>query len=183
MTQNPDSDDPPVKSSSFMDSLKGIKKLKHDRVDLYHNRPRKNAQVHDGTVDDDSRYMPAEPSHSDQQMAESWFDHGLQKSLRRKIKMGQLPIEVTLDLHGYRRHEAEKELSRFMREALSIQARMVLIIHGKGYRSKAHSVIRPLVQNWLHTQTQVLAYCPAQPVDGGKGASYVYLKNTAHSSP
>jgi len=114
--------------------------------------------------------------HVPESTAESWFHHGIQKKLRRRIQMGQLPIEAELDLHGYRQHEAIEELKVFLQHALNDRVRTIIIIHGKGYRSRSESILRPLVQNWLSQQPDVLAYCPAQPRDGGNGASYVYLR-------
>ncbi|MCP4232040.1 MAG: Smr/MutS family protein, partial [Aestuariibacter sp.] len=43
-------------------------------------------------------------------------------------------------------------------------------------RSDKAAVLRPLVHHWLSQQNFVLAWCPAQPRDGGSGASYVYLR-------
>ena len=53
---------------------------------------------------------------------------------------------------------------------------MLLVIHGKGYRSETEAVLKPLVHRWLAEQPSVLAWCPAQARDGGAGASYVYLR-------
>jgi DNA-nicking Smr family endonuclease len=54
--------------------------------------------------------------------------------------------------------------------------RQILVIHGKGYNSEQEAILRPLVQRWLEEQQFVLAWCPAQPRDGGNGATYVYLR-------
>ena len=102
----------------------------------------------------------------------------MQKKLKQRIRMGQLPIDAILDLHGYRQQQALEALRSFVQEALRIDARLLLIIHGKGFRSESQAVLRPLVQHWLAEQSMVLAYCPAQPADGGSGASYVYLKKS-----
>lgn len=69
-------------------------------------------------------------------------------------------------------------LELFLNDALQHRYRMVLIIHGQGYRSQSDAVLKPLVQRWLATQSQVLAWCPALPRDGAAGASYVYLRNS-----
>ena len=68
-------------------------------------------------------------------------------------------------------------LRQFFDDALQRGLRLVIIIHGQGYRSKSDAVLKPLVQRWLASQTQVLAWCPAQPRDGAAGASYVYLRS------
>ena len=55
--------------------------------------------------------------------------------------------------------------------------RLVIIVHGQGYRSQNDAVLKPLVHRWLAAQGQVLAWCPAQPRDGAAGATYVYLRS------
>ncbi len=65
-----------------------------------------------------------------------------------------------------------------MSEVLHRGYRMILIIHGQGYRSQSEAVLKPMVQRWLSEQSLVLAWCPANPRDGAGGASYVYLRSS-----
>lgn len=172
MSNSSDNDD-----SGFMESLTGIRKLKQDRVDLYQQTPRKTKTIQKQRVSDsdeaaDYSVIGSNPENT----PESWFHHGIQKKLQRKIKMGQFPIQAVLDLHGYRQHEAGRELDLFLHHALESQMRFLLIIHGKGFGSQSQAKLRPLVQYWLYQQAMVLAFCPAQGRDGGTGASYAYLK-------
>jgi DNA-nicking Smr family endonuclease len=166
----------------LMQSLGGIRKLKQDKVDVLQQRPRKRHQLHRNRPIDAHTAATAKypfnhgARHIPEATAESWFHHGLQKKLQKNIRMGKLEIESILDLHGYRQHEALSQLQAFLDDALAMQARMVMIIHGKGYNSQSESVLRPLVQHWLSEQSAVLAWCPAQIRDGGLGASYVYLR-------
>ena len=163
--------------TGMMQSLGGIRKLKQDKVDLLQQRPHKrhSAQRSRQSVNSGQESLHF-ARHIPDSTAESWFHHGLQKKLQRSIRMGKLEIESILDLHGYRQHEAQRQLHAFLSDALLMQARMVMIIHGKGYNSQSESVLRPLVQHWLSEQPEVLAWCPAQSRDGGHGASYVYLR-------
>ena len=94
------------------------------------------------------------------------------------MKQGAIRPETSIDLHGYRQVEAMEALESFLNDALQHRYRMVLIIHGQGYRSQSDAVLKPLVQRWLAKQSQVLAWCPALPRDGAAGASYVYLRNS-----
>ena len=162
----------------FMQSLSGIRQLKNDKIDVYQSTPRKKHVIkpHKDFTDPASEFNPV--THNIPETSQhSWFHHGVQKKLQRKIKSGQLNIDAILDLHGHRQLEATHELEAFMRDAIITQSRMILIIHGKGFNSESEAVLRPLVQHWLSEQSVVLAYCPAQPKDGGSGASYVYLKS------
>lgn len=165
--------------SGFMDSLEGIRKLEFDRVDL-------NQQKHKTNV----RLQPAQPfdslpsiNHLDSKdvsltPTEQWFQHGLQKKMQKKIRMGLFQVDASLDLHGYRQQQACYHLRLFLQQSMTSGFRFLIIIHGKGSRSGSDAKLRPLVQQWLRQQSNVLAFCPAQPRHGGHGASYVYLKNT-----
>jgi DNA-nicking Smr family endonuclease len=102
---------------------------------------------------------------------------GLQKSVLKKLRQGNFPIEQIMDLHGMRQEPASRYLHRFIAESVAHHCRVVLVIHGKGSRSEHNiAVLRPMVHHLLQQQIQVLAFCPAMPHDGGSGASYVYLR-------
>ncbi len=162
--------------SGFMESLDGIRKLDSDRVNLYQDLPRKKTMPIPSLQQNHEKNLNS--AHIiNQNPEDSWFQQGLQKKIRQRIQSGKLTVEANLDLHGYRREEAETQLREFIHQALHAGLRMVVIIHGKGYRSQGGSVLRPMVLSWLSQQPGILAYCPAQPKDGGKGASYVYLKS------
>ena len=106
---------------------------------------------------------------------------GLQKSLFKKLKQGSILADELLDLHGFRGHEAERLLEKFLQDCLDLGYRCILIIHGKGQRSEqVGGVLKPLTIHWLKDQPEVLAFCSAQPRDGGSGATTVLLKT--HSS-
>ncbi len=171
MSNTVDKDD-----KGIMHSLNGVKRLKSDRIDLYQQTPRTKQLVKIHTADNKSGVFQSVSHNTPITTLESWFHHGVQKKLQRKIKAGQLTIDALLDLHGHRQHEAIVELESFVKYAIKSHSRMLLIIHGKGFNSQSEAVLRPLVQHWLSEQNSILGYCPAQPRDGGSGASYVYLK-------
>ncbi len=154
--------------------LDGVRKLKSDRADLHSERPKKkihiNRQPSDINQSNHSHIstVPTDP-------IPNWYHHGLQKKLKYKIRTGLLPIDATLDLHGYNQNQTIRELNNFLQQAINGECRFLLIIHGKGFRSESGSILRPLVQHWLSKQPHVLAFCPAQNKDGGSGASYVYI--------
>jgi DNA-nicking Smr family endonuclease len=153
--------------------IPGVKRLDNDRINVYRQRERRKpaprTRPREVAEPDD---FPAEsrPAHS------SYFNSGLQVKLQRKIRQGAIRPEATIDLHGYRQNEALAALRDFLSEALHRKCRMILIIHGQGYRSQSDAVLKPLVHRWLSGHSQVLAWCPAQARDGAAGASYVYLR-------
>ena len=162
--------------SEFARLLPGVKRLRQDRVNVYQHRHRdksapraKSKATHwqqTGFIDESTT---ARDTH---------FKPGLQRKLQRKIKQGLIRPETSIDLHGYRQLEAVQALEAFLDDALQHGNRMLLIIHGQGYRSQSDAVLKPLVQRWLANQAQVLAWCPAQARDGAAGASYVYLRGS-----
>ena len=76
----------------------------------------------------------------------------MQTKLQRKIRQGQIRPEASLDLHGYRQREALEVLPQFIDGALQRGMRLVIIVHGQGYRSQSDAVLKPLVQRWLAAQ-------------------------------
>jgi len=93
----------------------------------------------------------------------------------RKLKRGQFDIEDELDLHGMRVKEAGQTLESFLSKCSNHGRRCVRIIHGKGLRTGG-SVLKENVAQWLRLRSDVVAFCSAQPNDGGTGAVYVLLK-------
>jgi len=159
----------------LMRSLKGIKPLRQDKIDPRAGKPRAAPRLRPRLSNESHRVTHGVISVG-QPVSESWFNHGLQNKRIRAIRSGQLAIDISCDLHGYTREHAERELRDVLDAALKRQARLLLIIHGKGYNSPQTAVIKPLVLQWLSAQPAVLAWCPATPRDGGSGATYVYLK-------
>jgi DNA-nicking Smr family endonuclease len=163
--------------AGFMDSLEGIRKLETDKVDLHRQKPRPPARIARRKIDDHAPTTRSRPPHPERRGEAAFFDFGLSKDLRRRIRTGKLDIDDVLDLHGYRQHEARRVLHAFVANAMQNGSRYLLIIHGKGFRSNNESRLRPLTREFLANHPQVLAYCPAIERHGGDGASYAYLRN------
>ena len=106
----------------------------------------------------------------------SFSRSGLQHKVLKQLRQGKNPIEHTLDLHGFTVDQARSTLSAFLCECESEGVRYLKIVHGKGYRSKNKPVIKPMLNHWLRSIENVLAFHSAQPADGGTGAVYVLLK-------
>jgi DNA-nicking Smr family endonuclease len=168
---NHDDDD----ESELSRLLPGVKRLHSDRINVYQQRPPTAAKRKSNPRQVDSPTGFYETSLSAQ---DSHFNSGMQVKLQRKIRQGAIRPEDSIDLHGYRQAEALLELDEFMSQAIKRCYRMILIIHGQGFRSQSEAVLKPLVQRWLSEQAQVLAWCPAQLRDGAAGASYVYLRGS-----
>lgn len=99
--------------------------------------------------------------------------------LVRRLRRGELPIDVRLDLHGKTAGEARKALATFLGSARADGERVALIIHGKGKHSPGQPVLRGEIAAWLsqgEASPHVAAFATALPDDGGEGAVYVLLR-------
>ncbi len=108
----------------------------------------------------------------------SFARSGLQHSILKRLRQGKMPVENSLDLHGLTVQQARTALIHFLRDCDNMAYRHVIIIHGKGYRSKTKPVIKPMLNRWLRLAPGVLAFHSALPEDGGSGALYVMLRKS-----
>ncbi len=102
---------------------------------------------------------------------------GLQQRVVKKLRRGQFITSAELDLHGMVVTEARQALLEFIAECRAHHARYARIVHGKGHgSSESHPVLKNRLNSWLRQIDEVLAFCSAQPKDGGTGALYLLLK-------
>lgn len=115
--------------------------------------------------------------------------HALDRRQTRQIAIGKTGIDARLDLHGMRQAEAHSALKTFLLSAQARGCRTVLIITGKGGRSKPSpehdfardetGVLRRAVPRWLgepEFARLVYACGPSDARHGGDGALYVLLR-------
>ncbi|MFO1189322.1 MAG: Smr/MutS family protein [Alphaproteobacteria bacterium] len=103
----------------------------------------------------------------------------LDRRLGERLRRGQLPIDAKLDLHGHVYESGAREVAAFITSAHERGARLVLIVTGKGSRSRGEGVLRQSLPRWLNApglRDRILAFSAAQPRHGGDGAFYVLLK-------
>ncbi|MBD2858759.1 DNA endonuclease SmrA [Spongiibacter sp. KMU-158] len=104
---------------------------------------------------------------------------GIQHGVFRKLKQGRYPAEARLDLHKMTVEQARQQVFEFIREAMALDLRSLIIVHGRGHNSKSGtSVLKSHLNHWLPQIAEVQAYCSAQPQHGGAGAVYVMLKKS-----
>ncbi|PZO85397.1 MAG: DNA mismatch repair protein MutS [Micavibrio aeruginosavorus] len=106
-----------------------------------------------------------------------------------RLRRGKMPIEATLDLHGYNQEQAHVQLNRFVMDSYRLGRRCVLVITGKGSRSGGDvpaGVLKQKLPLWLSLpplRDVTLKVFPAVQRDGGTGASYIYLKRQREPQP
>lgn len=166
---------PTGREPSFAELIGKVRRVEHDAVDLRPPRPpaarRYRADDAPATYRDDWSDAAETPD------AEEFQRGGLQHSVMRKLRRGQIAPHDEIDLHGLTVDAARKHLARFLEHARSDRLTCVRVIHGKGLRSpRSTAVLKPRVRHWLRHDDRVLAYVPAQRRDGGSGALYVLLR-------
>jgi len=106
----------------------------------------------------------------------------LGRRLKQRVARGKQAIDARLDLHGLTQSEAHAALLRFLRSASARDARLVLVITGKGARGEGErerGVLRRHVPQWLglpEFRSFVVGFEDAHVAHGGEGALYVRLR-------
>jgi len=104
----------------------------------------------------------------------------LGRRMKQRVARGKEAIDARLDLHGYTQDEAHGALLRFLRMANARDARLVLVITGKG-RGGEPGVLRRQVPYWLalpEFRALVIGFEDAAIAHGGEGALYVRVRRT-----
>jgi DNA-nicking Smr family endonuclease len=105
--------------------------------------------------------------------------HGVDGRLVRRLRLGELPVDATLDLHGMGVNEARDAVERFVCDRRARGDRVLVIVHGRGRGSpRGQPVLRGEVAAWLgegRASPNVAAFVTAPPEHGGEGAVCVLL--------
>ena len=172
--------------SLFQSQMQGVKPIRHDRADT--GKPRADRQRlqalrqaatvrHDVTIVDglSDQFVidvgPEDDLH--------WARDGVQETQMRKLKLGQIAFEGTLDLHGMAVEKARELLWEFLAEATRLEVRCVRVTHGKASRLDGkRPMIKSHVNTWLRQHPQVLGFTSCQARHARTGAVYVMLRRT-----
>ncbi len=167
-------------SQLFRDSIGAVKPVEHDGARLQRQKPRPvPAQSHadDQAVMQQLHDRPFAVALVETGDELSYLRPGIQKQLLRKLKRGQIAIQLELDLHGMYVRQARPAVKAFISDCMARGIHAVRIIHGKGRGSRDRTpVLKNKLNKWLQLDEHVLAFCSARPVDGGTGAVYVLLR-------
>ena len=103
----------------------------------------------------------------------------LSRRMRRSVARGKQAIDARLDLHGLTQSEAHAALLRFLRNASAREAKLVLVITGKGSRDGERGVLKRQVPQWLalpEFRAFAIGFEDAHVAHGGEGALYVRIR-------
>ena len=104
---------------------------------------------------------------------------GVQDEVFSLLRSGKYSFKTVLDLHQYRLNQARESLINCIYNAYERGERNVVIIHGKGYKSKPYAgLMKSAVCHWLQQIQLVMAYHSATKNNGGVGAVFVMLKKS-----
>jgi len=125
-----------------------------------------------------SRHEPSKPK---QAPSLAQFD----RRLRQRVARGQTAIEARLDLHGMTQKQAHAALLRFLHQAQAKDAKLALVVTGKGLGGAAAAASergRRQVPLWLSLpefRRFVVSFEEAHASHGGEGALYLRLRRGA----
>jgi DNA-nicking Smr family endonuclease len=107
----------------------------------------------------------------------------LGRRLKQRVARGREAIDARLDLHGHTQAEAHTALLRFLQLAQANEARIVLVVTGKGtnrgVEQRERGVLKRQVPLWLSLpqfRPFVVGFEDAHIGHGGEGALYVRLR-------
>ncbi|MDF3934511.1 Smr/MutS family protein [Pseudomonas citronellolis] len=172
--------------SLFTNEMRGVKRITVDQADT--GKPKADRQQvklrqQNATVRTDSVRVDGL---SDQFVIDVgaedelfWASNGVQEGQMRKLKLGQIAFEGSLDLHGMSVEKARELLWDFLAEAARLEVRCVRVTHGKAARTDGkRPLLKSHVNTWLRQHPQVLGFTSALPRHGGTGSLYVMLRRT-----
>src|SRR5262245_2758960 len=107
----------------------------------------------------------------------------LGRRMKQRVARGKETIDGRLDLHGLTQSEAHESLLRFLRAVRARDARLVLVITGKGARAHGgeQGILKRQVPQWLalpEFRMLVIGYEHAHTAHGGEGALYIRIRRT-----
>jgi DNA-nicking Smr family endonuclease len=104
----------------------------------------------------------------------------IDRRTRQKLARGSAEIGGRIDLHGMTQTDAHAALGRFLHAAQARDAKVVLVITGKGaLTGEGRGVLRRQVPLWLEGpefRSLVVGFDTATIAHGGEGALYVRVR-------
>ena len=103
------------------------------------------------------------------------------RRLRQRVARGHIAIDARLDLHGMTQKQAHAALASFLDQAQGQDAKLVLVVTGKGRGDAGgeRGVLRRQVPLWLSLpefRRFIVSFEEAHVGHGGEGALYLRLR-------
>lgn len=178
--------DPPADEEIFMTAMQGVEKMNapggRQVVVKAAATPSKCISPEEEAANDLQRFMRGDIEFELEYTEEFMYGYvrGLDIKIFQQLKAGSLSVAAHLDLHGMTSDQARDNLLFFIHESYLQNHRCVLLVTGRGKNSPGgQAVLRTEAETWLTRdplRRVILAFCTAQPKDGGAGALYVLLR-------
>lgn len=162
----------------FRNAVRDVKPIRETNKVIHSRklpRPviRKNTSVPDDLLISYSPISEMEPGDE-----HSFLRSGVSRKTIKQLRRGHWKKEDQLDLHGFTRDDALRELDAFLDICSMKGFRCVQVIHGKGLNSKnSEPVLKTMVWNRLKQHSHILAFCEAGPASGGSGAVLILFRS------
>jgi DNA-nicking Smr family endonuclease len=101
--------------------------------------------------------------------------NGVQPRQFEQLKLGKLPWQAAVDLHGCTLDQAREAVLSLLDNCQKEQLHVAKIVHGKGLIN-GQAVLKSAVNGWLKQLPQILAFSSAPAREGGTGAVLLLLK-------
>lgn len=155
----------------FREAVGPVKKLSQDAV-LHKPRPPVKKRL---KREDTSRQQATDPFSDDFQPVFTgdivqYTAEGEPEYLRKQLRRGDFDPGMVLDLHGFTRLEARRELAAAISACLDESIDCLCIVHGV-----SGGVLKQNIPGWLMQHPQVRAFHQAPLEWGGQGALLVLL--------
>ena len=161
----------------FLQAVGQVRPLAQQYIKIERPKPKARGPGNDRTrfatlLDD---YTPPIDGYSGSGGPVQYRRDGVQIQTLRKLRRGHYRIDNELDLHGLTVEEARQHTKHFLHHCQQQGQRCIRLIPGKG-KPDAPSKIRAMLEHWLPVRKEVLAFCSAQPAQGGSGALLLLLR-------
>ncbi|MCX7026183.1 MAG: Smr/MutS family protein [Spirochaetes bacterium] len=104
------------------------------------------------------------------------------EKIKEAQRLRKLKPQASLDLHGRTAIEAQALLSEFLGSSSRSGLDKVLVIHGKGLHSNSEPIMSDLVRSVLEESDLAGSFGPAAKEYGGRGATWVLIREKVHFS-
>ncbi|WP_026375515.1 endonuclease SmrB [Aestuariibacter salexigens] len=166
-------------ASTFQALFADVSPIKQDTLPPWRNNkaPRsdshkKNKQRADSTKQSHAAFQFSDQyeAHFDEQGPLRFVKPGESSHEVKRLRRGEYPPDLILDLHGLNRETAKAEVAELIYAAKKEHCHCVCIVHGIGSK-----ILKSAVPNWLVQHPDVLGFHQAPLEWGGKGALLVLI--------
>lgn len=160
----------------FRDVVEGITPLAQDRAKIKPPTPNRGQIARKRNASQVQRDIASDPFSDEYQPllpegTMSWVAETAEPYLAKQLRRGDFIPDLTLDLHGYTKVQAKRDLAAAINQALQENLHCLCVIHGVG-----HGILRQQVPRWLAQHPRVRAFHQAPLEWGGHGALLVLIE-------